>query len=39
LAAFGATVADLRAKRFVAAWQLQHQLDLPIIAEVRRTHG
>jgi len=39
LAAFGATVADLRAKRFVAAWQLQRELDLPIIAEVRRTHG
>jgi len=36
LAALGATLADLRAKRFVAAWQLEQILDLPIIAEVRR---
>jgi uncharacterized protein involved in exopolysaccharide biosynthesis len=37
LAALGATLADLRANRFVTAWQVESALDLPIIAEVRRS--
>jgi uncharacterized protein involved in exopolysaccharide biosynthesis len=37
LAAIGATLADLRANRFVAAWQIERELSLPIIAEVRRS--
>jgi uncharacterized protein involved in exopolysaccharide biosynthesis len=37
LAAIGATIADLRANRFVAAWQIERTLSLPIIAEVRRS--
>jgi uncharacterized protein involved in exopolysaccharide biosynthesis len=37
LAAIGATLADLRANRFVAAWQIERELGLPIIAEVRRS--
>jgi len=37
LAALGATLADLRANRFVTAWQVERALDLPIIAEVRRS--
>jgi len=36
-AAIGATIADLRANRFVAAWQVERELSLPIIAEVRRS--
>jgi len=36
-AALGTTLADLRANRFVAPWQVERALGLPIIAEVRRS--
>lgn len=37
LAAIGATVADRRANHFVAAWQVEQELNLPIVAEVRKS--
>ncbi len=37
LAALSATIADIRAGRFVEPWQVEKALDLPILAEVRKS--